>query len=480
VDENVFAYSNTNGDQRAIILYNNSYGSTHGTIHISVGFLEKQTGTLQQKSLADGLRLPHDGSTIIAYRDSILGLEYLRRASAFRDQGLTLDLRGYQHVVLLNWRELQSSASHPWDQLCDALHGSGVHSVDEALSQLRLRPIVDALRRVIDETTVHAFSDVARELAVSPRKPKKSAKKGKLSDKQKELETQQKLAAARNAEADLDPRLADFIREVKVFAETATGLAPSAIRTNDAVGSDSSSGSALSKTSKAKTSGKREGYAEIAAASVHLPSMIAAFPETVQAAARSVLPIGTSGVASPEVWPPILAWIALRAFPSPAAALAIYDELRLRHALAETFFTVELQGEEAWRAAAMVRVLLRINIESSLATAIRSEEFWHDPDVHWLAGISDRAGKEYLHREQFEALVCWLQLPALVAILTGPAPFSEAANEVAKSVVSLCRVAERARYDLRLFLDLLRTETPEDKSDLSTKARKTLPEPSTV
>ena len=35
VDENVFAYSNRSGDQSALILYNNVYGSTHGTVHTS-------------------------------------------------------------------------------------------------------------------------------------------------------------------------------------------------------------------------------------------------------------------------------------------------------------------------------------------------------------------------------------------------------------------------------------------------------------
>ena len=43
--------------------------------------------------------------------------------SEFRDHGLTLDLRGYQHVVLLDWRELQPSSTEPWDRLCDALLG---------------------------------------------------------------------------------------------------------------------------------------------------------------------------------------------------------------------------------------------------------------------------------------------------------------------------------------------------------------------
>jgi hypothetical protein len=479
VDENVFAYSNTHGDQRAIILYNNSYGSTHGTIHISVGFLEKQTGALQQKSLADGLRLPLDESTIIAYRDTILGLEYLRRASAFRNHGLTLDLRGYQHIVMLNWRELRPSSIEPWDQLCDALHGSGVHSVDEALSQLRLRPIVDALHQVISDANVQAFSDVAEELAVRPLEPKRSSKNSKFSNGKKAQPAKQP-EPARNKESDSDPRLAAFIKEVRTFARTTTGLAQAASQKNDAAASDSLLDSARSKTSRPEPSEQRERYAEIATASVHLPSMITAFPESLQTAACSVLPSNDSRTAAPDVWAPILAWIALRVFPSPASSLALYDELRLRHALAESFSAVGLHGEQTWRAAAMVRVLLRMNTEPSPETVIRSEEFWDDPDVRWLAGINSSAGKEYLHQEEFEALICWLQLPALVAIAQRPAPFSEVANEIAATAVVLTRAAENAGYDLRLFLDLLPTETTKDKSDISAGSSKTLRESNAV
>jgi len=34
VDENIFAYSNRTGAERALIIYNNRYGSTHGTVRI--------------------------------------------------------------------------------------------------------------------------------------------------------------------------------------------------------------------------------------------------------------------------------------------------------------------------------------------------------------------------------------------------------------------------------------------------------------
>ena len=42
VDENVFAYSNRLGTERALIIYNNRYESTRGTIHFSTASKEKQ------------------------------------------------------------------------------------------------------------------------------------------------------------------------------------------------------------------------------------------------------------------------------------------------------------------------------------------------------------------------------------------------------------------------------------------------------
>ena len=125
IDENVFAYSNRTDAGRVLVLYNNTYGSTRGTVHISAASMDKGAGVLRQRTLADALELPRDPSVVLAYRDTASGLEYLRRASEIDGQGFTAELRGYQYVVLQNWRELRSTADRPWDRLCDALGGGG-------------------------------------------------------------------------------------------------------------------------------------------------------------------------------------------------------------------------------------------------------------------------------------------------------------------------------------------------------------------
>jgi hypothetical protein len=483
VDENVFAYSNRHGDQRGLILYNNRYGSTHGTIKMSVGYLEKQSGELRQKSLYEGLRLPWEDDAILAYRDTAQGLEYLRRARDFRDHGLTVDLRGYQHLVLLEWRELRPSEAYPWDRLCDALHGSGVYSVDEALSQLRLQPLVDTLHRTISEETIQMFAKAAyasltRELEVEA----KAGKKAKTATKNEPVAK----AEVEVENSALDEGMIEFVASVHRFAETALYLAqlggtqvdaaakgPAWISAStpgddvaEAVGKKASKaaekdGAGAAKSDEAQGSEDRVagiGAAGISAAAVRLPWMVLKYPEALQAAARYVLPSNDVRIPAAQTWAPVIAWIALRELPTPAGALALYDGLRLRHALAEAFSAVGVHGEQAWRAAAQIRALLLLNQFGSCSAAVRSAAFWDDADVRWLTGIHGEVHEpEYFTQEGFESFVCWLKLPALIAIAEGSAVQTKAAQDVTALAANLAYAAKVAGYEVHRFLDVLRT-----------------------
>jgi hypothetical protein len=484
VDENVFAYSNMYEGQRGLILYNNRYGNTHGTIKMSVGYLEKQSGSLRQKSLYEGLRLPWEDDAILAYRDTAQGLEYLRRARDFRDHGLTVDLRGYQHLVLLDWRELRPSEAYPWDRLCDALHGSGVYSVDEALSQLRLQPLVDTLHRTISEETIQMFAKAAyasltRDLEIEA----KAAKKTKAAAK--------KEPAAEVESAVVDEGMEEFAASVRRFAETALylgQLSGTQIEALDGPAWISATTIEEESVEPAKVKGKTKVAAKkvevavetaadtaaagvaatdsaamsaaagIRAASVRLPWMVLKYPEAMQAAARFVLPSNDVRTAASQTWAPVLAWIALRELPTPATALALYDGLRLRHALAEAFSSVGVHGEQAWRAAAQIRALLLMNSFGSCSAAVRSAKFWDDADVRWLTGIHGEAHEpEYFTQEGFESFVCWLKLPALLAIAEGSTVETKAAQDVTAIAANIAYAAKVAGYEVHRFLDVLRT-----------------------
>ncbi len=107
VNEDVFAYSNRNGGERALVVYHNRYANAHGTIDFSAAYADKGSGQLRQRRLAEGLGLSGDRGAVVAWRDSLTSLEYLRRAEDLLDRGLTFDLHAYQCHVFLDWHELQ-------------------------------------------------------------------------------------------------------------------------------------------------------------------------------------------------------------------------------------------------------------------------------------------------------------------------------------------------------------------------------------
>ncbi len=107
--------------------------------------------------------------------------------------------------------------------------------------------------------------------------------------------------------------------------------------------------------------------------------------------------------------PALLTWLILRASYSALRAALLYDELQLRTGLSQTFPTFGLRGEEAWRAAAQVRLLLLTDTRPLLET-LTENVFWSSPDTHWLAGISSTG--YHLNKEAFEALLPLLSIPA--------------------------------------------------------------------
>ena len=408
VDENVFAYSNRAGEERALILFNNSYESTRGTLHSSVGFLEKSSGSLQQTSLARGLGFSEREGMVLAFRDTVVGLEYLRRAGDLRDKGLTMGLRGYQHVALMDWRELMPSAVEPWDRLCDALNGAGVYSIEEALRQLRLRPLLDALRQVINTDSIAAFASAA----VEPRLPEQTADDPSVPLHAAKSRKQLK---AQPAPVPEDSKFTDFLRSVDLFAQRLvevwqTDAAPTPA--SKPAGSEAPLSPSVGDQAGGNSAAVDSATVDSA---THLSLLVSAYPEALQPAIQAVLPHAGGGASTAQVWAPVLAWIAFQGLPAGLDGQQAFDALNLRPALAEAFSAVGLQGESAWKAAAQVRVLLGVREEEDLTQGSRAVRLWDDPDVRWLAGVSVANGREFCRKESFEELACWLGLPALLS-----------------------------------------------------------------
>ncbi|MDE1154292.1 MAG: alpha-amylase family glycosyl hydrolase [Acidobacteriaceae bacterium] len=402
VDENVFAYSNCFHGDRSLVLYNNSYETRRGTIHHSAVSMEKASGELRHRSLAQALDLVWDDQLFIGYRDHVRGLEYLRRANDFHRNGFSQELRGYQYVVLLDWRELRATEGQPWHELCDALHGAGVHSLDAALRKLRLRPLHDALHVVLAESATLALLAESSAAVVSETPVARGRKKPSLEPSALQQHEQ----------------LERFEQHAEDFYRVAAEFLP---------GNGSSTRSA--------------SLTPHLASVLRLPALEREFSAAWPPVVRNVIPPVEAPVAQ---WIPVLAWVLLANLPLKDDAASVFDRLALREALAEIFSAAGLEGESAWRAAARVRVALAFE-----PNAMTTSDFWQDGDVRWLAGVNVHEEVMYANKEAFEELLCWLQITSLAVV---PELSSKALQSVEKHVSATMKAMEVAQYRITDFL----------------------------
>ena len=152
VDENVFAYSNRSGDERALVLYNNQYAPANGWIKTSVGFVEKDSSgnkKMRQRTLGEALNLTPTDHHWAIFRDNTSGLEFLRPSKEIVEKGLFVELGPYGCQTFWNWREVaDESGLHA--KLATLLQGRGVKNVERALQEMLLEPILAPFRRVCD------------------------------------------------------------------------------------------------------------------------------------------------------------------------------------------------------------------------------------------------------------------------------------------------------------------------------------------
>jgi hypothetical protein len=182
-----------------------------------------------------------------------------------------------------------------------------------------------------------------------------------------------------------------------------------------------------------------------AKAALHLLSISQNFSATLPPAVSRFLPGARTAIPPEQIWAPVLAWITLHSLPRHDDQAALFDKLQLRSALAETFTAIGMEGENTWRAAARVRILLSHPETSPSAT--KTEKFWSDPDVRWLTGVNESSGNTYFNKEGFEEMLGWLE----------------------NTVLELCKSAEKAGFNLNLYLNPKPLELALEKVDSDPK-----------
>ncbi len=159
VNENVFAYSNRNDGERGLILFHNAFASTAGWIRSSCAVLRKNAAggsSLVQTTLGEALGFKGDGRHYYSFRDYASGLSYLRNGRDLCDQGIYVEMGGYEYHAFLDFEEIYDDDFGTWGALCYRMNGAGVESIEEEVKQVRYAQAHAALQSLLTKAAAAA------------------------------------------------------------------------------------------------------------------------------------------------------------------------------------------------------------------------------------------------------------------------------------------------------------------------------------
>ncbi len=452
VNEDVFAYSNRFGDERALVVYHNRYAEAKGWIKTSVAFSvpDGAGGRKQiQKSLGEGLGLHPDGDWWTLLREQRSGLEFIRRSSDLCRDGLYVELHAYGCQVFMDVREVQDGPSGQLARLADRLGGAGVPSVAAAMRDMQLQPVHDAVRGLTENGSLQRLArvGVARAAAAcpgaaavdlglrGPESPAGSAARGSA-------------RAARGA-------------------AVGTPVAPIAAVTPPAPADASEPElAALLDDAQSHVLRALRAVVDVTGATGEVEGAAATFRANMEAALR--LPsLGheslCAGLRDEWSWIALMGRLVSRAIASVAEsgedADSFLDELQLGAVIAEVFCDLGLDDAAAWRLVALLRMLRALPLPASVA---------HRPAADrapalvraLVAGESIRPyirvnvweGVNWFNREAFGQVLWWmLALEALDAVAYPSASGADVAKRVAAAerlTTKLARAAKACGYQL--------------------------------
>ncbi len=139
VDENIYAFSNGHGDERALVLFNNAWERSSGTIHHSCPWAEKLPDgcrSLVETTIGKALGLSHGSAKFLVMQAQKTRLWYLRRSDGIHSSGMYLCLNGFEAQVFLNFREVDDTPGRAYTKLFSRLSGAGVPDMNAAMQDI--------------------------------------------------------------------------------------------------------------------------------------------------------------------------------------------------------------------------------------------------------------------------------------------------------------------------------------------------------
>jgi glycosidase len=451
VNEDVFAYSNRVGNERALVVIHNKYATARGSVQTSVAFMVK-TGrgderTMVRRSLGEGLVLGRGDNFYTIFRDQASGLEYIRPNAELLDRGLYLELGAYQTHVFLDFREVQDNEWSHYRHLVDYLGGQGVPSINEALRETFLQPIHAPYRELVNADLIRRImAQRAANTEVTPGAAAKTATDGQRAASVSPTSGDGKQAGAAPDKVDVQKALLDEVeqkmlrlaQEIKTYTQ----------------GSGDEEALALEVRTKLET--------VLQLGTLPVRSVLASAPD--YAAATDYIR-SNMGDENTWTWGAFLAWLFTHSLGKlvsdtdfEAQSRSWVDEWLLRKIIAGTFRDLGADEAGASRGVLLVNALISQQhcLKAQVAEpkpAYRVVENWlKDDDTRTFLQVNRYQDVLWYNQEAFDQLLALLLLAAVVEAASQPElEATEAASQIRDqySIAQALRQAQ-AQSDYRV------------------------------
>ncbi|MDR1179926.1 MAG: alpha-amylase [Spirochaetales bacterium] len=381
VNGNVFAYSNRCGDEKALVLYNNAYDSAWGWIRVSAAYREKDGKKLVRRSLADGFGLRFEEGMYCIFREQRSNLWFIRSSREMHEQGLFINLRGYETQVFLDVYEVADDERGNYRRLAEFLEGVGMENIDASMREITFQPLYAALRKLLYDWYPSLKAALLEVLAIG----KNVSSRGK-----KETE-----AFVTFSEADLEGFTADardFIAQANNFS-------------GRNIDSEKAAFSILDRL-------------EISAKFLQRLRRPRFFKNTMKACVMDSWKFLTGFEdihAAAEI---LFTYSILQSLDD----VSLFDEWSLNHEITRFLIGEDCGRERAEYLCLLLKILLHhggwYDTVKKFNTASRPERaleyLFNDTDVQRYTGVNTFDGEVYFNKEGFLSLVWWLGAIALI------------------------------------------------------------------
>ena len=433
VNEDVFAYSNRVGDERALVVYHNKYAEARGWICTSVAYAVKagQDGekVLVQKSLGDGLGLHAGEDMFTIFRDQATGLEYIRNNRQLFDKGLYVELSAYKCHVFLDFRQARDNEWHQYAQLAAYLDGRGVPDIEEALREVFLQPMHHSFRELVNARLFWRLMDA------------RVTESGPGHERAVSVDTGHEQAAPLLDE--VEQKMVDLLREVKRI----TG----------------GSGDEMAVAREVRQ--KLEAILYLSVLGSRFPLLASReyqqAAEYLQASLRD----------DPAIWGVLLGWLFTHALGKvmeganfEQVSRSWSDEWLLGKIIAGTLQDLGLDEGAARYAVTTIKVLTGhqrwFEMQAPKSTrAYQALESWlEDDEVRQFLRVNRYRGILWFNKEAFEGLLWWMLLLAAIGISADPLrPTGGVAQEIVEVydiVKQLRQAGEQSGYQVEMLLEV--------------------------